>query len=113
MRIIDDAGREITNPDMTKGYLQPDKIFVAHHAAVDGVQEVGHYETIAEYPNGGKDVARVVDIPGVAAQDAWDEYEDVQRYIPYTAEELAEIEENKKSVWDKLAEAYREGVQGA
>lgn len=113
MRIIDDAGREITNPDLTNGYLQSDKIFVAHHEAVEGVEEVWHYETVAEYPNGGKDVERVVDVPDVPAQDAWDEYEDIQRYIPYTEAELKAIEESRKTVWDLMAEAYREGVHGA
>lgn len=113
MRIFDADNNEIFDPDLDKGRLEPEKLFVAHHEAVEGVQEVWHYGVVAEYPNGGKDVTRIVDVPGVQPQPAWDEYEDIQRYIPYTAEELAEIEESKKTIWDKLAEAYREGVQGA
>lgn len=113
MRILDENNVEITSPDLNLGRLVVDKVFVAHHEAVDGVQEQWHYETIATYPNGGKDVERVIDVPGVAAADAWDEYEDIQRYIPYTPDELKGIEDARKTVWDEMAEAYKEGVQSA
>lgn len=89
MKIIDIDGVEIANPDLTLGYLKPETQTV-HHDAVEAVEEVSHYETIAEYPNGGKDVRKVVDVPGVAAQEAYDEEVEVQRYILYTADELAE-----------------------
>lgn len=88
MKIIDSNGVEIANPDLTKGYLKPATQTI-HHDAVAGVEEVSHYETLAEYPNGGKDVQKVVDVPGVEAKDAWDEEEQVQVYHLYTAEELA------------------------
>ena len=32
---------------------------------------MSHYETVAEYPNGGRDVRKVIDVPGVPAQAAW------------------------------------------
>ena len=70
------------------GWLE-DKTQTIHYDAVAGVEEVSHYETLAEYPNGGKDVQKVVDVPGVEAKDAWDEEEQVQVYHLYTAEELA------------------------
>ena len=89
MKIIDINGTPIENPDLTKGYLKPETQTV-HHDAVEAVEEVSHYETIAEYPNGGKDVRKVVDVPGVAAKEAYDEEVEVQRYILYTADELAE-----------------------
>lgn len=89
MKIIDSNGVEIANPDLTKGYLKPETQIV-HNDAVEAVEEVSHYETIAEYPNGGKDVRKVVDVPGVAAKEAYDEEVEVQRYVLYTAEELAE-----------------------
>lgn len=89
MKIIDINGTPIENPDLTLGYLKPETQTV-HHDAVEAVEEVSHYETIAEYPNGGKDVRKVVDVPGVAAKDAYDEDVEVQRYILYTSEELAE-----------------------
>lgn len=90
MRILDENNVEIQSPDLSIGRLVEEKLFVAHHDAVEAVQEQWHYETTAVYPNGGKDVAKVVDVPGVEAKDAWDEYETVQRYVPYTADELAE-----------------------
>ena len=95
MTIIDENGAAIENPDLTLGYLVDDTEPV-EHPAVEGVEEVSHYETVAEYPNGGKDVQRVVDVPGVPAQAAWTEQVPVQRYIRYTDEELAAQEEARK-----------------
>jgi hypothetical protein len=100
MKIIDSNGVEIANPDLTKGYLKQETQTV-HHDAVEAVEEVSHYETIAEYPNGGKDVRKVVDVPGVAAQDAYDEEVEVQRYIRYTADELAAQEKARKEAEEK------------
>lgn len=88
MKIFDENGVEIESPDLEKGYLKNDSLFIMHHEAVDAVEEVGHFEVIAEYPNGGKDVEWVVEVPGVTAQEAWDEYEEILRYIPYTDLEL-------------------------
>ena len=88
MRILDENNVEIQSPDLSIGRLVEEQLFVAHHPAVEAVADQWHYETIAEYPNGGKDVKKVVDVPGVEAKDAWDEYETIQRYIPYTDEEL-------------------------
>ena len=100
MRIIDANETTLTDPDMTLGYTVADRVFVAHHDAVEAVDEVSHTEVIAEYPNGGKDVRRVIDTPAVPAQEAWDEYEDVLRYIPYTEAELLlkEIENIKEQI---------------
>lgn len=100
MKIIDSNGVEIASPDLTKGYLKQETQTV-HHDAVAGVKEVSHYETIAEYPNGGKDVRKVVDVPGVAAKEAYDEEVDVQRYVLYTAEELAAQEKARKEAEEK------------
>lgn len=95
MRIVDVNNIEITKPDLTLGYLVDDKIFVRHHEAVKQVDEQWHYEVIAEYSNGGKDVEKVIDVVGVEAKDAWDEYENVKRYIAYTQEELDKINQEK------------------
>lgn len=103
MKIIDINGTPIESPDLTKGYLKPETQTI-HHDAVAGVEEVSHYETLAEYPNGGKDVQKVVDTPGVAAKEAYDEEVEVQRYILYTAEELAAQAEDKKKA-EKAAAA--------
>lgn len=88
MRIFDENGIEIESPDLEKGYLKNDSLLIQHHEAVEAVEEVGHYETVAEYPNGGKDVEWIIDTPGVEAKESWDEYEDILRYIPYTETEL-------------------------
>lgn len=89
MRILDENNVEIQMPDMESGRLTKDQIFVAHHEAVEAVEEQGHWKTVAEYPNGGKDVEWVVDVPAVEAKEAWDEYEDILRFVPLSAVELA------------------------
>ena len=105
MKIIDETGAVVENPDLTLGYLVGGTEPV-EHPAVEGVEEVSHYETVAEYPNGGRDVRKVIDVPGVPAQAAWTEQVPVQRYIRYTAEELAAREEarKKQEAKDKLPE---------
>ena len=105
MKILDETGAVVENPDLTLGYLVDDTEPV-EHPAVEGVDEVSHYETVAEYPNGGRDVRKVIDVPGVPAQAAWTEQIPVQRYIRYTSEELAAQEEERKKqeAIDKLPE---------
>lgn len=96
MKIIDDkTGLEIQNPDLTQGWLRSETEAV-EHPAQEGVPELSHYETVAEYPSGGKDVRKVIDREGVPAQDAWTEQVPIRRYIRYTAEELAEQEAERK-----------------
>ena len=63
---------------------------------LEGVEEVNHYETVTEYPGGGRDVRKVIDVPGVPAQAAWTEQVPVQRYIRYTEEELAAREKERQ-----------------
>lgn len=94
MEIYNDAMERIENPDLTLGYLMPGTR-TEHHEAVEGVTEVWHYETIAVYPNGGKDIRKVVDVPGVEAQEAWDEEIPIQIYVPYTQEELDRLDEER------------------
>lgn len=92
MRIFDETKtKEITNPDLEKGYLQNDKLLIAHHEAQAEVQEQKHEELLHEYPNGGKEYIEVIDVAYQPAKEAWDEYEDIQVYIPYTEEELTTI----------------------
>lgn len=112
MKIIDSNGVEIATPDLTKGYLKPETQTI-HHDAVAGVEEVSHYET-ETLPDGtpaiyydadgrekGRDVRKVVDVPGVDHRPAWDEDVPVMRYIRYTAEELAEQEKARKEAEEK------------
>ena len=96
MKILDAQGNEILNPDLEKGHLESDKLTI-HHDAIAAVAEQSHNEVIKEYENGGKDVEKVIDVPGVLGCDAYDTYEDIERYIPYTAAELAAIEKQKNT----------------
>jgi len=105
MKILDETGAVIENPDLTLGYLTTSTEEVTH-PAVEGVEEQWHWETVTEYPNGGKDVQKIVDRPGVQAQEEWVEKVPIQKYIRYTAEELAAQEEarKKQEAMDKLPE---------
>lgn len=102
MRILDKKNVEFKSPNMKKGKLREDKIFVKHHKAIEAVAEQGHWETIAEYPSGGKDVRWHVDVPAVEAKEAWDEYEDVLRYEEYTEEELDVMRKAPLTLNEKL-----------
>lgn len=74
------------------------------------MEEQGHWETVAEYPEtGGKDVQWVVDAPGVEAREAWDEEETYWLYIPYTEEELAQMEADR----NRLRGGAGEGAGGS
>lgn len=95
MKIIDENGSVVENPDLTAGYLAADTEAV-EHPAQDAVEELSHYETVAEYPNGGKDVRKVIDRAAVPAAPAWTEPVPIQRYIRYTAEELARREKEQQ-----------------
>lgn len=107
MKIIDENGAVLTTePDLEAGYLVED-VEVIHHDAVEGTAPQWHRET-AKLPDGslaiyyrdgkeiGRDMVKVIDVPGVDPQPAWDEEVPVMRYIRYTAEELAQREKEKQ-----------------
>ena len=95
MKILDETGVVVENPDLTLGYLTDDTEEITH-PAVEGVEEQWHWETVTEYPNGGRDVQKIIDRPGVEAQEEWVEKVPIQKYVRYTAEELAAQEEERK-----------------
>lgn len=101
--IYNEQMEHIENPDLSLGYMT-DSVRTVHHEAVEGVTEVWHYETVAEYPNGGKDIRKVVDVPGVEAREAWDEEIPIQIYVQYTQEELdrMEAERNKPTTEERV-----------
>ena len=113
MRVFnEDKTQELKEYNLNKGHLELDKLFIRHHKAVEEIKEQWHYETIAEYPNGGKDVEKIIDVPYQAPQEEYDEYEDIYVYIPYTYEELEEL--NKPSELEILKreqEATAQAVQ--
>ena len=107
MKNIDENGAVLTTePDLEAGYLVED-VEVIHHDAVEGTAPQWHRET-AKLPDGslaiyyrdgkeiGRDMVKVIDVPGVDPQPAWDEEVPVMRYIRYTAEELAQREKEKQ-----------------
>jgi hypothetical protein len=125
-RILDKSGNELKQEDidLNAGKLVDETITV-HHDAVEGVEEVSHIEVLKEYyqtgPDGepvldedghkivfGKDVQTVIDVPGVEAKAAYDEQEEIQRYIPYTAEELDKIAKEKADAQASAAVAAAE-----
>lgn len=110
--IYNENMERIEHPDLTLGYLRPGTR-MEHHEAVEGVEEVWHYETVAEYPNGGKDIRRIVDVQGVEAKPAWDEEIPIQIYVLYTQEELDRMEEerNKPTMEDRLIALEEENTQ--
>lgn len=90
MKIYNEAKtREIDNPDLNIGKLIEDKRLVKHCEAVEATKEVSHVEVVKEYENGGKEYRRVIDIPARDAREAYDEYEDIYIYVPFTEKEQA------------------------
>jgi len=85
---------ELKEYDLTKGCLEDAQIVSKHHEATP---RKFHYE-VMEHDSIDGLRHEVEDAP---AQSAWDEYEAVKRYVPYTEEELAAIAEKEKQ--EKLA----------
>lgn len=110
MKIYDETlTREITEPDLERGRLEDAKR-VTHHAEQ---KQVTHREVMADTvtaacPEGLRRI--VVDKP---YRPAWDETEDVQRYIPYTDAELAAKEAEKKEQAEQAAKAQEEAEKAA
>ena len=108
MRVFNqDKTQQLTTYDLSKGRLVGDTIKTII-PAIEGQDEVGHYETVAEYPNGGKDVKWVIDQPYIAPQTEREEEEQIQVYIPFTAEEQARYDQAlyENSVESKIRQRY-------
>lgn len=98
MRIFNkDKTQELTNVDLSAGMLVNDKLFVCHHAAVpisghteSFINEFGQYET--KYVLDQK------------AKAAYDEYENIKIYIPYTAEDKQRL--YKQRIVEKMRRKY-------
>ena len=117
MKVYNENKTEVLETyDLELGYLKADKILKESHEAVPEVpaitvaakvaeitanggkvEEIGgkQYKVVEEFPNGGQSVEEIKETPAIPAKDAYDEYEDIQVYIPYTAEELAERKQQK------------------
>lgn len=85
--------KELAEYDLTLGYLKED--FIVHTLPEQKEQkEEWHYETIAEYKNGGKDVKKIIDKPFQPYLPEREEQEQIQVYVPYTDEELFDLKQN-------------------
>lgn len=116
MNIYDElTGELLTNPDLTKGYLYPQKRFVRH---VGEVPENFTYEIMpgTEELNGGKGLyGKVVITP---YKKGYDEYEDCLVYHAYTGRSGDNPDESQTPTqdmsdyptWSDLAEQYKKGV---
>ena len=108
---------ELHSYDLSLGYLKDDRVFVRHHPAVPPTDGVFHYEALTEYHNGGRDVRKVWDIPKSNGSRAYDEYEDILVFVPYTQKELdlKEVSDLKRNLLetDYQAIKFAEGAMSA
>lgn len=98
---------ELQNPDMALGKLETTKRVTVHHEAVPASvrYEVMTGTVTADFPDGLRQEITTL------ARDAWDEYEEVQRYVPYTDAELADIAKKaqaEKDAADAAAKAFEQ-----
>lgn len=80
--------------DFENGYLKSDTILV-HHEAVLPQMAIYNVREVKE-ENGGISVYKDLVTPEVEGKDAYDDYEEIQVFVPYTAEELQERAEKKR-----------------
>lgn len=73
-----------------------------HHDAVEEQEEIWHYETLREYPNGGKDLIKIIDQEYVAPCEEYDEEITEEIFVPYTEEELTQIQNQNRIAELKL-----------
>lgn len=103
--------------DLSMGYLTLEHE-VIYHDAIEEVKEEGHYEIVAEYPNGGQDVEWIIDTPATEGKDAWEETIEYQIYHLYTdaeikiqrLEEQIEYAQKELNKSDFQAIKYAEGL---
>lgn len=91
MEVYNERMEPVERPDLSLGWIEETVRTIAHEA-VPAIPAVWHYVTAAEYENGGRDVVKVIDVPGTEAKEAWEENIPIGIYHPYTQEELEEIE---------------------
>lgn len=103
IEIYDTNGKLLKNPDLSKGRLESGirKVILP---AVEPVERVTHIEVIRVYPNGGKDAEEVVDVEGVEGHPEMIVDVPCTLYIPYTEDELAEIERMRSTSPDERIE---------
>lgn len=123
MAAFNEEGDLVEDPDLSVGYIEQVEQTV-YHVWVQDSEEEGHWEVVAEYPNGGNDEGWVVDSPatghwevqdedgnpvehydGFAPDPDFDGFDKGERtpdiwaygvYRAYTEDELAEIAEDEE-----------------
>lgn len=111
MRILDENDNELESYDEELGYVTEDEINGTYNEAQEEVQQQSHYVVVAEYPEtGGKDVEEVIDVPYQPAREAYYDKETIQRYHPYTEEQLKE-RAKLKSNGEKLESLYNSDLK--
>lgn len=90
---VEYTSEEVENLKKTGKFTPYEKV-IAHHEAIPEIKEVGHKEII-RYANGGKEVRCVVDVPYQPAQAAYDEIENVMRYVAYEDEDYIAMRSEK------------------
>lgn len=90
MRYESESGEplEEADIDLNLGCVREERRLVAHHEATPEVLEQSHWEEIAVDESGFSASSKVIDVPYQPAREAWDEYETVGVFHPYTDEEL-------------------------
>ena len=115
MRILDINDNEVENPDLDLGHLELETIVTAHHPATDAVER--QVEVVTKWVNpkdkNNKLIETVEIQPYISAKPAWDETERIQRYIPYTPEELAKREADRLAAEEARKEAEAEAKRQA
>lgn len=98
--------------DLNKGYLKPDSMFITHHEAVEP-QEAVYVDRVEVLPNGSTQTWKDLVTPAIKAKEAYDEYEDIQVYVPYAEEELKDRLRAKRAnlltAFDKWEKAVLRG----
>ena len=90
MRYENEAGEPLdeNDIDLNLGRVREERRLVAHHEATPEVPEQSHWETISCDDTGFAAQSKVIDVQFQPAREAWDEYETVGVYHPFTDEEL-------------------------
>lgn len=81
--------------DFSLGRLEKDKLLIAHHNAIEAKEAVYQRREVQE-ESGFSSIYKDLVSPAVEAKEAWDEYEDIRVFVPYTEEELKERAERKE-----------------
>lgn len=108
MVVFDTDGNVIEEYDLETGYITSEAKEVAHSWVVDS-EATGHYETIAEYPNGGKDVEWVIDTDEVGHWETRDDEGEIVEHFDGTIPDDLPHDVANPDVWTyQVYHAYTE-----